>query len=415
MFEKHPYNKKFSIAHWDSAIDDNLYFECFKNSSQQYKNEIYDIYFGVTFENNDVTYGNTMGVNASEAQYKNLLKIQEKYGVPISLTFNEMNRPIQLLEDKNSKEFIALIKKYYDDGVRSCTISHTHLMRTGALQSAFPDMDWKNTVNHQVMSTQSVIDYAKLGYTTIQLDRNFNRNLAELKRVKLEADRLNVKTCLLIRESCMPECPFKKEHDCWQSGKELGKELKSTGKTYWNLINFTCNRWRIAGRWFGKQAQFLPKTKETAELGVSSPRTGTDVIIHGKEDWNDFAGLVDIFKFSGRLHQPRSDIDKKFIRGIEMTKDKLSTSLFIVDDFKTIYENNLMPFHQWFMTDCIIKNYPVITDINKIKEGIKNHFWNKKEAVLLSKVLKNCKNQCYKCHKCDDLFGIKKIDSILEL
>ena len=394
MFEKHPYNKKFSIPHLDNAIDDNLYFECFKNSSQQYKNEIYDIYFGVTFENNDVTYGNTMGVNASEAQYKNLLNIQEKYGVPISLTFNEMNRPIQLLEDKNSKEFIALIKKYYDDGVRSCTISHTHLMRTGALQSAFPDMDWKNTVNHQVMSTQSVIDYAKLGYTTIQLDRNFNRNLAELKRVKLEADRLNVKTCLLIRESCMPECPFKTEHDCWQSGKEL----KSVGKNYWGLINFTCNRWRI-------------KT----ELGVSSPRTGTDVIIHGKEDWNDFAGLVDIFKFSGRLYQPRSDIDKKFIRGIEMEKNKSSTDLFIVDDFKTVYENDLMPFHQWFMASYIIKNYPVITDINKIKEGIKNHFWNKKEAVLLSKVLKNCKNQCYKCHKCDDLFGIKKIDSILEL
>ena len=411
MFEKHPYNKKFSFPHWDNAIDDNLYFECFKNSSQQYKNEIYDIYFGVTFENNDVTYGNTMGVNASEAQYKNLLKIQEKYGVPISLTFNEMNRPIQLLEDKNSKEFIALIKKYYDDGVRSCTISHTHLMRTGALQSAFPDMDWKNTVNHQVMSTQSVIDYAKLGYTTIQLDRNFNRNLAELKRVKLEADRLNVKTCLLIKEACMPECPFKKEHDCWQSGKEL----KSTGKTYWKLINFTCNRWRITGRWLGKQAQFLPKTKETAELNVSSPRTGTDVIMHGKEDWNDFAGLVDIFKFSGRLYQPRSDIDKKFIRGIEMEKNKSSTNLFIVDDFKTVYENDLMPFHQWFMADYIIKNYPVITDINKIKEGIKNHFWNKKEAVLLSKVLKNCKNQCYKCHKCDDLFGIKKIDSILEL
>ena len=401
MFEKHPYNKKFSIAHWDSAIDDNLYFECFKNSSQQYKNEIYDIYFGVTFENNDfagndVTYGNTMGVNASEAQYKNLLKIQEKYGVPISLTFNEMNRPIQLLEDKNSKEFIALIKKYYDDGVRSCTISHTHLMRTGALQSAFPDMDWKNTVNHQVMSTQSVIDYAKLGYTTIQLDRNFNRNLAELKRVKLEADRLNVKTCLLIRESCMPECPFKKEHDCWQSGKELKEE----GKEYWELINFTCNRWRITGR----------------GLGVLSPRTGTDVIIHGKEDWNDFAGLVDIFKFSGRLHQPRSDIiDGKFIRGIKMEKNKSSTNLFIVDDFKTVYENDLRPFHQWFMLDYIIKDYPVFTDINKIKEGLKNHFWNKNQAVLLSKVLKNCKNQCYRCHKCDDLFGIGKIDSVLEL
>jgi len=393
MFEKHLYNKKFSIAHWDRAIDDNLYFECFKNSSQQFKKEIYDIYFGTTFENDDVTYGNTMGVNASKAQYKNLLKIQEKYGVPISLTFNEMNRPIQLLKDKNSKEFIALIKKYYDDGVRSCTISHTHLMRTGALQSAFPDMDWKNTVNHQVMSTQSVIDYAKLGYTTIQLDRNFNRNLAELKRVKLEADRLNVRTCLLIRESCMPECPFKTEHDCWQSGKEL----KSTGKNYWDTVNFTCNRWRTI-----------------TELGVSNPRMGTDVIIHGKEDWNDFAGLVDIFKLSGRLYQPHSDRDGKFIRGIAMKKNESSTNLFVVDSFKTTYENNLAPLHLWLGIKTVLKDYPSITNIDDIKNGIKNHFWNKEQAVLLSKVLKNCKNQCYKCHKCDDLFETKKVDSILE-
>ena len=394
MFEKHPYNKKFSIAHWETVKDDNLYFECFKNSSQQFKKEIYDIYFGTTFENDDVTYGNTMGVNASKGQYKNLLKIQEKYNIPISLTLNEMNRPLKLLKEKNIKEFISFIKKYYDDGVRSCTISHTHLMRTGALQSAFPDMNWKNTVNHRIASTQSFIDYTKLGYNTIQLDRDFNRNLAELKRVKLEADRLNVRTCLLISEMCMPECPFKTEHDCWQSGKELKEE----GKAYWDVVNFTCNRWRIPGRW----------------LGVSNPRMGTDVIIHGKEDWNDFAGLVDIFKSSGRLFLPPSDIDGKLMRGIEMKKNKSSTNLFIVDDFKTVYENDLMPFHQWFMTDYIAKNYPVITDINKIKEGIKNHFWNKEQAVLLSKVLKNCKNQCYKCHKCDDLFETKKVDSILE-
>ena len=315
----------------------------------------------------------------------------------IIIFFNEMNRPIQLLKDKNRKEFIALIKKYYDDGVRSCTISHTHLMRTGALQSAFPDMDWKNTVNHQVMSTQSVIDYAKLGYTTIQLDRNFNRNLAELKRAKLEADRLNVKTCLLIREGCMPECPFKTEHDCWQSGKELKEE----GKDYWGAVSFTCNRWR--------------NFQQMGGISVSSPRVGTDIIIHGKEDWNDFAGLVDIFKSSGRLFLPPTNVDGKFIRGIEMKKNKSSTNLFIVDDFKTVYENDLMPFHQWLMANYTLKNYPLITDINKIKEGLKNHFWNKNQAVLLSKVLKNCKNQCYRCHKCDDLFGIGKIDSVLEL
>ena len=395
MFEKHPYNKKFSIAHWETVKDDNLYFECFKNSSRQFKKEIYDIYFGTTFENDDVTYGNTMGVNASKGQYKNLLKIQEKYNIPISLTFNEMNRPFKLLKEKNIKEFISFIKKYYDDGVRSCTISHTHLMRTGALQSAFPDMNWKNTVNHRIASTQSFIDYTKLGYNTIQLDRDFNRNLAELKRVKLEADRLNVRTCLLISEMCMPECPFKTEHDCWQSGKELKEE----GKSYWDVVNFTCNRWRGA---------------ESNDSGIVNPRTGTDVMTHSKKDWDEFAGVVDIFKMSGRLNSISAHINKKCMYALEM-KNKPFNNLFVVDSFKTIYENNLTPLHSWFAIVTVLKDYPSITNIDDIKNGIKNHFWNKEQAVLLSKVLKNCKNQCYKCHKCDDLFKTKKVDSILEL
>ena len=407
---KDPYNKKFSISHWDRIKDENTFYECIKNSSQQWKNEIYDIYFGVTFKNDELTYGNTMGVNATEAQYKNLLKIQEKYDIPISLTLNEMNRPIELIKEKNIKDIVAFIKKYYDDGVRSCTISHTHLMRTGALQSAFPDMDWKNTVNHRVTSTQSFIDYTALGYTTVQLDRDLNRNLAELKRVKIEADRLNVRTCLLMRETCMPECPFKTEHDCWQSGKEL----KETGKVYWDVVNFTCNRWRVSGRDF-PQGHLSPETKETDEIGVMNPRTGTDIIVHGKEDWHAFADVVDIFKFSGRLTYPRSNLNKKFIYALEMKKKSTSfTDLFVVDDFKTVYENNLMPFHSWFSGDHVVKDYPITTNINDIKNGIKNHFWNTPKAISLSNVLKNCKNQCYKCHKCDDLFGTKKIDSILE-
>jgi hypothetical protein len=233
------------------------------------------------------------------------------------------------------------------------------------------------------------------------LDRDFNRNLAELKRVKLEADRLNVRTCLLISEMCMPECPFKTEHDCWQSGKELKEE----GKSYWDVVNFTCNRWRTGTR--------NPQTKETNDFRIVSPRTGTDIVIHSKKDWDEFAGVVDIFKVSGRLNSISAHINKKCMYALEM-KNKPFNNLFVVDSFKTIYENNLTPLHLWFDIKTVLKDYPSITNIDEIKNGIKNHFWNKKQAVLLSKVLKNCKNQCYKCHKCDDLFETKRVDSILE-
>ena len=402
---KNNYDKKFSIAHPDASEDDNFFLECFENSSEQYRNEIYDIYFGTSFLHRDVSYGDTMGVQASPGQYRNLLKIQEKYGIPISLTLNEMNRPIEMIRPDVVKEFVSFIKKYYDDGVRSCTISHTHLMRLGVLQEAFPDMNWKNTVNHRITTTQEFVDYVNLGYTTLQLDRNYNRNLNELKRTKKEADRLGVKTCLLINEGCMPECPFKTEHDCWQGGKEL----RNLGKSYWEVIPYTCNTWR------GTHA-----VKE-----VHNPRAGTDIMIHSKEDWDDFADIVDIFKFSGRLtsHGAGDNLVAKLGYWFDMWKDPEkqdqypwpTTHMFEVSSFKDVYENNLTPLHMWFSWTSIGKNYPIITDIDEIKKHTANHFWNTKDAIALTKTLKNCKNQCYNCHKCDDLFETGKIDSVLKL
>ena len=43
------YDKKFSIPHYDSMPDDDWYLRAFENSSEQYKKEVYDIYFGATF------------------------------------------------------------------------------------------------------------------------------------------------------------------------------------------------------------------------------------------------------------------------------------------------------------------------------------------------------------------------------
>jgi len=398
------YNKKFSIAHWDSnTVDHNLFYNCFENSTDQWKKEIYDIYFGATFLHRDVVFGDTMGVNASEESYKNLLKIQEKYGIGISLTLNEMNRPLLLMRSDIIHEFIKFIKKYYDDGVRSCTISHTHLMRTGALQEAFPDMDWKNTVNHRITSTQEFVDYVRLGYTTVQLDRQYNRNLTELKRTKKEADRLGVKTCLLVKENCMPECPFKTEHDIWQSG-----ELLKMGQNYWQTIGNTCVTWR--------EGTPLYKIDDS----LANPRTGTDIFAHSKEDWADYANNVDIFKKSGRLASGSGSLER-FGYFLEVKNPIANTwpdkKVYMVDSFKDIYENDIQPFHMWLGLLAIPAESSVnaVTDIDIIKKDLQDHFWNQEKAIKLSRILKNCRNQCYSCHKCDDLFETGVIESVLDL
>ncbi len=390
----HPYNKKFSIGHWERTKDDDLFYRCYKNSSEQFKKETYDIFFGHKFiSTSGVEYGSVMGVQSNERQYKNLLDIQEKYGTRISLTLNDMNRPLKLLGQQELTEFLNYLQKFYDDGVRSCTISHTHLMRMGVLQDRFPDMHWKNTVNHCIRTTQEFYNYVALGYNTIQLDRDYNRNLPELKRTFKEAQKIGVETCLLIYESCMPECPFKTEHDIWQGGV-----LPKMHQSYWGTLKNTCVRWR--------QHPALNKI----EPAVANPRTGTDVVMHDKSDWDDFANNCDYFKLSGRLVDNWSEQNEVMLRGTEWRG-----KAYGVDSFKTIYDNNLIPISPWLKgLSVFLKDVDVISDPEQIKKDFETHFWNKPEAITLQKVLKACKNQCYKCHKCDDLFGEKHVQSILE-
>ena len=390
----HLYNKKFSIGHWERTKDPDLFYRCFKNSSEQFKKETKDIFFGHKFiSSTGIEYGSVMGVHSNEKQYRNLLDIQEKYGVAASLTLNDMTRPLKLLGQQELTEFLNYLQKFYDDGIRSCIISHTHLMRMGVLQDRFPDMHWKNTVNHVIRTTQEFYNYVALGYKTIQLDRDFNRNLPELKRCYKEAQKIGVETCLLIYESCMPECPFKTEHDIWQ-----GDILPKMGQSYWDTLSNTCVRWRSH------------PALNRIEPSVANPRTGTDVVMHDKDDWKDFAMNCDYFKLSGRLVNMKDEQHEVMGRGTEW-----NGKAYFVDSFKTIYDNNLAPISPWLKGISVFKkNAQPISDIEQIKKDFTDHFWNQKEAITLQKVLKACKNQCYKCHKCDDLFGERHVQSILE-
>jgi hypothetical protein len=232
----------------------------------------------------------------------------------------------------------------------------------------------------------------------------------------------------------MPECPFKMEHDCWQSGALKDADVNKKGLpkhfNYWGKVNFTCSQWR-------KSEDLL----DLAEVSPSrSPRLGTDVTVHDKNDWDDFAMNCDIFKISGRLttRPPhlQDDIEKKFIYGLEIFNKEGAASAvppggemviqshsittarqaLVVDSFKEIYENNLTPVHKWLEGHALPKNKPVITNIDSIKQSLQNHFWNKPKAITLQKLLKSCRNQCYKCHKCDELFNKnKELESILDL
>jgi hypothetical protein len=401
-------NKIFSFSHYDSWSHPSLYYEAMKNSPQQFRDEIYDIYFGKIFRYNhqehefydndakhhEVVYGNVMGVEASDEQVDNLFRIQVELGIEISPTINQLNIPVEIFFSKNNvviHAFLDWLQKYYDRGLRSCTLANNHLMKAGMLQDKFPEMKWKNTVNQRVSSAQEVLDYLYLGYNVIQLDRSLNRDLNELKRIKDVVERYKskypkkyVKTSMLVREGCMPFCPFKKEHDDLQS---YHKKID-----YWSsyLLELSC----------GKRENVLGK--------AFIPRSGTDCFWISVDTFKEYAEFVDIFKFSGRL---RKYLPPQDSGGVQFG---WYSGNHAVNSFKEIVENRLEPVFSWFLGTTKFQRTEI--DFEEVKKDLdlKMYYFMKDEAKKLEQRVKNCKNQCYNCHLCERTFKLPEFDSLVE-
>lgn len=373
-FEKSEYHKRLSIAHPDYTFFGNLFYYSLLKASPKLLDEIDDIYFGKEFIYDDgikyCKYGNVMGVNASDEQVDYLFKIQDELGISISLTLNSMTSPPDLIYDqKVLKAFLSFLKKYYDRGLRVVTISDVHLMKTGILQHNFPQMKFKNTVNHKVIDTQTFINYANLGYDFIQLDRSLNRNMNELKKIAKVNKRYGKKLYLLASEYCMYNCPFKHEHDT------INQEILSTsgyfsGET--KLSYLSCDNWRMGA------------------YGVM-PRNGVDLIPKDKKALDEYFALVDVLKFSGRLVDLQRYKNKEgfglYFEGESSLEEKAK------NEFKTRIRVTSLPS----------ENYPI------------DERYDTKEGEQLLDFLKTCKNECYDCHLCEKVFGVEPFDSLVEL
>jgi hypothetical protein len=403
------FNKRFSIAHFDRFRGEHAdtFYHLMKNADPRYLANIHDIYFGKFFyyewEGKQKRCGNPMGVEASDTQVDWLFKLQEETGVEISLTFNTIEVPHEVIwHDQIREQFVEWIGSYYDRGLRSCTMSSEHLMRMGVLQQRCPDMRWKSTVNQIVADAQQFIDMAYLGYNSINLDRSLNRNLKELKRIKRAQDYLNSKnpqkkviTILLIAEACIYHCPFKKEHD--SVGEVVSTEYFS------GPADLSCNAWR-----------------SVPEFALS-PRSGINVVASTSATFKQFADLVDVFKYSGRLTQPASDpkdlpfLKAAWFHGVTSKfKQPHSTveQTVYANDFHEIYDNDLGPIHDW--VPGWVDTRQVANDWHttyKPHTGV----WSSDQGKKLEKLLLNCRSQCWDCHECERTFGMGDIDSALQM
>jgi hypothetical protein len=417
--------KKFSIPHNDilKAVMDgpddfirydvreidneNFFYNIISNAKQSFRDEIADIYFGkgfhYEFNGTKRRYGDVMGKEATDVQVYKLFEIQDKYDIPISLTINQELHPTEILTNNDIRnKFIAFLGEYYERGLRMCTIGNIHLMGSGHLQKNFPDMKWKNTVNHIVSNTQQMIDLHSLGYDLIQLDRSLNRNLRELKIMSKEAKIRGITTYLLASEGCMPFCPFKQEHDIVQPwiGSTMSKDYFST------LSNISCGKWRYG----------------MSTLSNELPRIGTTCVWDTNERFDMYNELVDVFKFSGRLMSSYAGSEPDSYACWTYVDEE---NIFYARSFEEIYDSALGFLSNWNglgyagPSDEYDKKYFIHHTDNKIRAEKYftelEHPYKTEAGMKMCKTLPNCKNQCWNCHLCEDAYGFEHFDSLAQI
>jgi hypothetical protein len=154
---------------------------------------------------------------------------------------------------------------------------------------------------------------------------------------------------------------------------------------------------------------------------AQSPRSGVNIVANDIATFNQFADLVDVFKYSGRLTSPATrPEDVKYMKAawfysppskFKQAVSEIGKTVY-ANDFNEIAENNLVPIHDWI---------PGWIDTRYTREDWRstykdyNGIWSTEPGQKLEKLLLNCRSQCWDCHECERTFGFQDVDSALQM
>lgn len=272
-------------------------FDQFLEFCKEYKAYIYDIYFTCRIAPflqdamGDIFIQSEDNLFAIETA----LYVQKETGISVSATFNNLE---VRSDQKNLDLWINNFQPLYELGIRSCTLPHTHWLKTGQIQTEFPELFVKNTILRKVSEARDVANLAEAGFDYINLDRNLMRDHDRLKEIKRVKDKYKIKISLLGNEGCIGNCPIMDEHFQFNNTR--------TGAQYFNdpISRVSCSQWDTSDNAIAlKTANFPP----------------------WREDWVELLQYVDVFKMHGRENTNRlfetMNIIKRFANNEEILFD----------------------------------------------------------------------------------------------
>ncbi len=289
-------NKKIFSMPLSATMNGDEINRLFVPFVKEYHDYLYDIYFSCflpPFTNDAMGIGNVYSDEATQDVFGFMMWCQDRFGVKASATFNNFS----VLPNKENLElFIKNLKPYYDAGLRSVTIPHSHWIRTGWIKQEYPELFVKNTVLRRVYNAQEYANAAEDGFDLVNLDCSVIRDRDTLIELKAAYDHYKVPISLLLNEICRGKCPLRDEHYYLNCNSDKDSAYFSQ-----TISSVSCSKWRKEIPHFQLLVADLPSTRKGIE---------------------EYLEYVQVLKLQGRimrqLFESSMDIVKRYAAGDEI-------------------------------------------------------------------------------------------------
>lgn len=346
-------SKVFSLPFY-IQMNKEFFYKEFIPFLQKYNDFLYDIYFTYNmppFMNDAMGSANMAQHFHEEIDAQNsrifeaMMQIQKKFDITVSATFNNT------LVDPSSSNleiFIKNLQTLYKQGLRSITIPHYSWMLHGKLKKEFPEMTIKNTILRKVSKPQEYVDYAKVGFDVINIDRYNLRDRDNLIRLKKAYDRYKVPMAILANEWCKGLCPAMDEH--YHYNCSLSKEC-SIPYFKTAIGTSTCPLWQKKVPWYDLQNANIPIFRE---------------------DIDELLQYIQIFKLHGR-------------NDLKLMKQSMQIVTRYASNEKVVFE--------------------------EFEEFMQYQNYDKKKFLRWNRFIKNCKFECWDCSVCEEMHNSSNLSA----
>ncbi len=267
---------KFAVGYQLADQDE----ESFVDIVRDYREHIAEIYFpwpGMSSGRSAMGRGRGMVDWRAQTALEHDLVAFRDMGVKLDLLFNANCYGDKAVSQYLENQVGSLLEHLAQtvDGVDIVTTTSLAIART--VKHHFPDIDVRASVNMRIGRIQAM-EYIKGLFDSFYVQRDFNRNLAQVKRVKAWAGRNNKGLCLLANSGCLRFCPGQTFHDNLVAHEEEIAETRN-----------------IEG-WNPHVCWNLYKQRENWHALLQSTWIRP-------EDLHHYDGLFDVIKLATRMHQ----------------------------------------------------------------------------------------------------------------